>query len=139
MADTFSSQVNAWTRKTKARTVAVFRDAAQTVVDEVRKTKADGGNMPVDTGNLRRSMRVSTSQLPDTSDKEFNEQTSIPLVIAKADIGDTVYMGFQASYAAAQEYGTSKTPANRFVGLTVQRWPEIVANSARNIEAKVKK
>jgi len=61
---TFSASVSAWARRSDARLVAVFRDATQQVANDVRIPKKKGGNMPVDTGNLRRSLASSTVEMP---------------------------------------------------------------------------
>jgi len=50
------------------------------------------------------------------------------LVIAKAKIGETIYLGFQANYAGIQE------AKNGFVRLTAQRWPAIVKASSAKIK-----
>lgn len=170
MAQSFSASVDAWTRESEARLTAVFRDAAQTVANDVREPVGAGGHMPVDTGNLRRSLMASTSEIPTISnnaDQRFagNDQ-QINLVIAGAEIGQTIYLGFQANYAAHMEYGTSPHviepkeklalhwyqngtgvfakkvhhPGTRpfgFVRLTAARWPEIVSASVQRIRSRV--
>ncbi|PCI03469.1 MAG: hypothetical protein COB78_10860 [Hyphomicrobiales bacterium] len=129
---------------------AVFRDAAQTVVNDVRLPKSKGGHMPIDTGNLRRSLSASTTAMPNiNADKaEFSENNGqITLTIAGANIGETLYFGFQAAYARRMEYGFKGADSlgrvynqegSGFVRLTAQRWPEIVKASAKKIKAKVK-
>lgn len=148
MTKSFSAQIEDWVRKSNDRMTAVFRTAAQDVANDVRKPKADGGHMPIDTGNLRRSFSVSTDAMPQTKEGEFSDQgAQITISIASAEIGDTLYMGFQAVYAARMEYGfdgtdslgrTYKQPGNGFVRLTAQRWPEIVDQAAAKVKARVK-
>ncbi|KWT70771.1 hypothetical protein APY04_0832 [Hyphomicrobium sulfonivorans] len=89
--------------------LAVFRDAAQTVANEVRKPEGAGGNMPVDTGNLRRSLAASTDSMPQVQPgvATFSDNDSqITAVISNAPLGSTIYLGFQADYAVHMEYGT---------------------------------
>lgn len=133
---TFSASVNAWVRQSDARLQAVFRDAVQQVANDVRIPKAAGGNMPVDTGNLRRSLTASTVEMPRTTGNEkrtFDQDgiTNITMTIAKAKLGETIYLGFQANYAPFQEI------KNGFVRLTAQRWPNIVQASATRIRQRV--
>jgi hypothetical protein len=170
VAGSFHAQVSAWAQKSQARLTAVFRDSAQTVANEVRRTIPQGGAMPIDLGNLRRSLMASTSAMPSivsNPDQQFagNDQ-QINLVIAGAQIGQTVHLGFQANYAAHMEFGTSphviepknakalrwysggasvfatrvQHPGTRpygFVRTTAQRWQEIVGESAQRIQSRV--
>ena len=149
MAQSFHAQVSDWAGASKERLTAVFRDATQTVANEVRKPKAAGGNMPVDLGNLRRSLMASTAALPSVqtgNDQTFADNDGqITLVIAGAQLGQTIYLGFQAGYARRREYGFDGADSlgryysergDGFVRLTAQRWPEIVAESARKIQRR---
>lgn len=149
MAQSFHAQVSAWAAQSQQRLTNVFRDATQTVANEVRKPKSKGGNMPVDLGNLRRSLMASAATMPTVrtgKDQEFAENDgAISLVIAGASIGQTIYLGFQAGYARRREYGFSGADAlgrhyseagDGFVRLTAQRWPEIVADSAWKIQRR---
>lgn len=168
--NSFETQVSQWAAQTKERMVAVFRDAAQTVANEVRKPVAAGGRMPVSTGNLRRSLMASTSGVPAVrqgEDQEFGENDGqITMVIAGAQITDTITLAFQANYARHMEYGTKPhmiyprekqalhfyvggegvfassvkhpgTQAFAFVRTTAQNWPQIVEDSARRIQSRV--
>jgi len=149
MAKAFTAKVTKWARGNQGRLTAVFRDSAQTVANEVRKDKGHGGNMPVDTGNLRRSLIISTVEMPtiNTNAKDFKDRSdNIKLTIAKANIGQTIYLGFQAVYARRMEYGfvgedslgrTYNQKGNGFVRLTAQRWPQIVRESILKIKARV--
>jgi hypothetical protein len=156
--------------KTQQRMEAVWRDAAQTVANEVRRPVSAGGNMPIDTGNLRRSLMASTAAIPEIRPTEIegfvDNDGQITLVIAGAKLGQTIYLGFQANYAAHMEYGTAPhkifpkdkkalffhvggagvfaasvnhpgTKPFGFVRLTAQRWPQIVDASAQRIQSRV--
>lgn len=134
MADKFEAQVSEWARQTEARLTATFRDAAQRVANETRQPVGAGGNMPVVTGNLRRSLAVSTVEMPQPRGGNERFETdpgqNITLTIARAQLGQTVYLGFQAIYARYQEnrYG--------FVRLTAQRWPQIVREAAEAMKSR---
>lgn len=145
----FSSQVNAWALATEARTAAVFKDAAQTVANEVRTPLGAGGNMPIDTGNLRRSLTASRDVMPSIkvgADTFADGSSDISLTIAGANLGDTIYIGFQAAYARRVNYGFTGVDSlgrkynqagRHFVELTAQRWPQIVAASNLKIQKAV--
>lgn len=134
MADKFEAQVSEWARQTEARLTATFRDAAQRVANETRQPVGAGGNMPVVTGNLRRSLAVSTVEMPQPRGGNERFETdpgqNITLTIARAQLGQTVYLGFQAIYARYQEnrYG--------FVRLTAQHWPQIVREAAEAMKSR---
>lgn len=131
----FTAQIGDWARQSQARALAVLKDATQTVANDIRIPKSRGGHMPVDTGNLRRSLTISKVEMPrPPTDKkrEFADSSgNITLTIASLKIGETIYLGFQANYASIQEN------LNGFVRLTVQRWPEIVAASAKKLQGRV--
>lgn len=130
----FSAQVSAWAQQTEQRMTAVARYAAQTVANEVRKPVGEGGNMPVITGNLRRSLLASTSEMPSMrrDQREFGSNDGqIALTIAGWEMGTVLHLGFQAAYARVREYDRG------FVRLTAQRWPQIVAEAARTIQGRV--
>lgn len=144
----FAAKLSDWAKETEKRMQAVFRQSAQTVANEVRKPKGKGGHLPVDTGNLRRSLIASTVEMPTTSAQaEFPDKTeNIKLTIAGMKLGETVYLGFQAAYARRQEYGfqgedalgrTYHQAGNGFVRLTAQRWGSIVEETARKLKSKV--
>lgn len=145
MTTNFTAQVKGWTEKAKRNPTLVFKQAAQNLVDEVLKPKQQGGNMPVDTGNLRRSLMASTSRMPvvESGRSEFPDNGGqINLTIAGATERDTIYFGFQAAYAMRMEYGFTgqdslgrnyNQTGNRFVGLAVDRWQQIVDKAAKEI------
>ncbi|MCW0014908.1 hypothetical protein [Rhizobium sp. BT-226] len=140
----FAAQVSEWAKSELERSEAVFQTAAQEVANEVRTPVSEGGRMPLKTGNLRRSLMASTSDMPRIQEgKTTFSDSGIELVIAGAELGSTIYLGFQAAYAARMNYGFVGTDAlgrtyNQvgygFVDAVAQRWPQIVAQA----EAKVR-
>lgn len=137
MTTSFAAQVDAWTRETKARMTAVFRESAEDVKEAMQEPVGAGGNMPVDTGFLRASLVGSTNTMPairpdahppdDAAKGSFRESGQVSLVIAGAEIGDTIYLGYTAAYARPVEYGGENRPGRGFVRLAAQRWQSIVA------------
>lgn len=140
----FSASVSEWAQQEIGAAEAIFQDAAQTVANEVKTPIASGGHMPVKTGNLRRSLMASTAEMP--SIKEGKQQFTdggIEMIIAGAELGSTVFLGFQAAYALRMEFGfvgedslgrTYNQEGFGFVASVAQRWPQIVKDS----EAKVR-
>ncbi|WP_426235863.1 hypothetical protein [Pararhizobium sp. DWP1-1-3] len=133
----FAAQVSEWCQQVEGAAEAVFQTAAQAVANEVREPLASGGRMPIDTGNLRRSLMASTSAMPTVKpDQETFSDSGLELVIAGAELGSTVYLGFQAAYAARMNFGfVGEDSLGRvynqtgygFVDAVAQRWPQIVA------------
>ncbi len=146
MADDFTGTISAWATQERARMEAVFRTAAQDIYAELRLTVFQGGRLPIDTGNLRRSFMASTAQIPNRGEgqtvfPDYGPQSE--MVIANAPLGSTIYIGSQAAYAARMNYGFVGTDSlgrsyNQkgygFLDAAQQRWPQIV----KEAEAKVR-
>lgn len=153
---TFGAAVDAWTKATDARLEAVFHESTKRVIQEVRKPKGKGGNMPVDTGFLRNSLVASTDGPTPVSDTKPTEGRTydqsgdtldgpISLVIAGARIGQTIWACFTAAYAARMEYGfsgedslgrTYSQAGNGFVRLAAQRWTKIVEGVVEELKQR---
>ncbi|ACI55694.1 conserved hypothetical protein [Rhizobium leguminosarum bv. trifolii WSM2304] len=142
----FAAEVSEWCRQFEGAAEAVFQTAAQTVANEVRTAVAEGGRMPVKTGNLRRSLMASTSAMPTIKEgKETFSDSGLELVIAGAELGSTVYLGFQAAYAARMNYGfvgtdslgrTYNQAGYGFVDAVAQRWPQIVTQAEATVRGR---
>ncbi|NTG48578.1 hypothetical protein G6M04_14390 [Agrobacterium rhizogenes] len=128
------------------RAEAVYQTAAQTVANEVRTPVAEGGRMPIKTGNLRRSLMASTSTMPTIVEgKQTFSDSPVELIIAGAELGGTIYLGFQAAYAARMEYGfVGEDSLGRvynqtgfgFVASVAQRWGEIVREAEQTVRSR---
>jgi hypothetical protein len=142
----FAAQVSEWCQQVEGAAEAVFQTAAQAVANEVREPLASGGRMPIDTGNLRRSLMASTSAMPTIKpDQETFSDSGLELVIAGAELGSTVYLGFQAAYAARMNFGfVGEDSLGRvynqtgfgFVDAVAQRWPQIVAAAEATVRGR---
>lgn len=142
----FSAAISEWGRAELDRADAIFQDAAQTVANEVRTTVNDGGRLPIDLGNLRRSLMASTADMPTVKpEQETFADSGIEMVIAGAELGSTVYLGFQAAYAARMEYGfvgtdslgrTYNQAGFGFVAAISQRWPQIVSEAEARVRSR---
>jgi hypothetical protein len=89
------------------------------------------GRLPIDTGYLRASFtaRRGDVDLPLT-DRPSDERTytfdgsPVSAVLASTPLGQTITLGFTAKYAYPMEFRYA------FTRLPLQRWPQIVANTA---------
>lgn len=173
----FAAEVEEWVKQSQARLNAVYRGSVQDLVDEMQKvgpsvaaTRAAiratkgmgpisapgaGGHMPVDTGFLRASFRL-TKGAPAPIDTSNPSRPSVAynpdgpsVVIAGLQIGETVYGSYTAAYARRLNYGfvgedslgrTYNQRGYYFVDLAVQKWQQIVNNNVQKlrdaIEAK---
>ena len=140
----FSAAVAQWADKVGGAVEAIFKEATHEVVEEMQKPIEQGGRMRVDTGFLSASLLASSTSMPainasanpvagGTYAADFGQ---IEAVIVGADIGDTLYFGYTASYAGHREYG-AKQPADGFVRLAAQNWPLIVDRRASELKARL--
>ncbi|MGH2342567.1 hypothetical protein ACRC7T_13915 [Segnochrobactraceae bacterium EtOH-i3] len=139
----FADACSAWARESKARMTGVFRQSAQTVYTEIQKS----AKLPKVTGNLRRSLLVSTAAMPLQAEPkvEFKEEIpDRPLAIATATLDDTIFVGLQANYAHRVNYGFVGVDSigrkydqkgAHFIEDVIDRWPEIVKSAAAKVEA----
>lgn len=135
MAETATAKVTKWASATRERMVAVRNEAAQRLVEEMQTPVGEGGNMPVDTGFLRASLvGTANAAVPVTYNPGGSIHTWSPeefaLSLLAWDLNTSFHATYTANYAAAVNYGARGHPGRQFVGLAVQRWPQIVADVA---------
>lgn len=141
----FSAAVAQWADKVEGAVEAVFKESVQEVIEEMQTPVGQGGRMRVDTGFLRASLLASSTSMPTiiASAKPIEGGTytadfsQIEAVIAGADIGDTLYFGYTASYAGHREYGSNGQPADAFVRMAAQNWPIIVDRKAAELKSRL--
>ena len=121
-----------WTKKTEKRIDAVLKDATQSVVAVAQQTKAKGGRMPVDTGNLRNSLQSSVA-----GGAMGEGASSYILVAGNMKGGDLATFTWTAEYAAAVNNGNRGRPGAHFVEGAVDEWPAIVRASIAKAKARV--
>ena len=132
MANSFTAQIDEFTRQTEARMMAVFKQSAQDVMREASKPVAQGGNMPVDTGFLRNSLthEVDGSALAKGGD-------GYTLAIAQMKPGQAYRGTWTANYARAVHYGTRGRAGRMFAALAAQRWQEFVRKNAAELKRRI--
>jgi hypothetical protein len=142
---TFAAQVSDWVRKVKGAEEAVFKESVQELANRVQTTRNAGGRMRVDTGFLRASLMASTSAMPLIDPKKgpvegqtyaFDAEV-IEAVIAGSELGDTIYLGYTAAYAAHREYGARGQAPDAFVRTAAQQWPQIVDEKAAELKSRL--
>jgi hypothetical protein len=128
MAGTFAADLRKFADLTKRDLRDVFRASVQDVVEDMQTPKAQGGRMPVDTGNLRNTMvsGLNGSFGPPSAD-------GYALTIAGADVGDVARFGYTAKYAIHQELGSQGRAGNHFMGTAAAKWPQVVEANARKL------
>jgi len=142
MADTtaiFNAQVDAFVRKTEQRLTAVFREASKRVVSKAQS------RIPVDTGFARASIRASLQAMPRIEPLSHGAPAArypdttpaVVLVIAGAEIKDTIYVGWTANYVSFLENGHSKQAPTGFVAISAQEWPTIVNQVAAELKGRI--
>ena len=120
---TFSGQVDEWVKQSKARMIAVFRTAVQYTVDQALD------RTPVDTGFLKSSMKASTggfAPLVGKGTATLSVAQPYELVIAGADLGDTIYANYTANYAQFVEHGARGRAGRHMIKLAAQNWQQNV-------------
>lgn len=120
----FAASVDDWVRQTEQRMTAVFRESTQRVA-----SLASNG-VPVDTGFARASVRASTESMPPIDPGAKGDEGgaypfdlgNVTLVIAGAELGQTIYIGWTAAYMLPLEFGHSKQAPAGFVRLAAAQW-----------------
>jgi hypothetical protein len=118
---------------------AVRDESIQRLVDEISTPGpsvahpggGEGGHMPIDSGFMRASVAAARGAVQLTTvEKPKGDATysysagEVSLVLAETPLGETITIGWRANYAEYANY------RYQFVGLGLQRWPQIVAETA---------
>jgi hypothetical protein len=118
----FAASIDEWVQASEQRMLAVFHESTQRVA-----SLANNG-VPVDTGFARGSVRASTEAMPsiDPNAKggsvSAEAMSAVTLVIAGSRLGQTVFIGWTASYILPLEYGHSQQAPSGFVRLAAAQW-----------------
>lgn len=134
----FAASVDDWVKETEQRMLAVFREGTQ------RVTSIAANGVPIDTGFARASIQASTESMPPIIDGKKGDagkvypvsMGQVSAVIANAQLGQVIYVGWTAAYVLPLEYGHSKQAPAGFVRLAAAQWPRIVAEVT--VEAKAR-
>ena len=138
MALDFSSQIDDWTKQSQQRILAVYKGSVQEFASRAQS------RIPVDTGFARASLRGSLEAMPQidpdfhgNADQTYNfDFSNIVLLINSAQPGQTIYLGWTASYVQQLEYGHSQQAPNGFIGITELEWPSIVQGEIEKAKSR---
>lgn len=136
----FAAKVKAFRDNIPERMKAVRDIAAQATIEEMQTPVAKGGNMPVDTGFLRASLRVATTPMPATMESPGGafrfDEGQVSLALLGAPIDAVVFATYGAHYARFAEYGARGRAGRGFVRLAAQNWQRNVDEAVRQVRAK---
>lgn len=132
----FSSQVLKFNAEAKEDSSLILRTAVDSLHKEIARPKSVGGNLPFDTGNLGRSIEVSTVAFPavDQTEVEYTSQ-DVSFTINSVEYGKPVYIGVRAVYGPRMNWGfvgqdslgrNYNQAGNHFVERGGSMWPSLV-------------
>ena len=124
-----------WTKKTERRIDAVLKDATQSVIAVAQQTKAKGGRMPVDTGNLRNSLQSSVAGGASGEGKE--SYIMVAAGMKGGDLATFTWGNDDVPYARPVNNGNRGRPGAHFVEGAVDQWPAIVRASIAKAKPRV--
>lgn len=135
--DQFTATVSNWVKETPQRLRGVFRESTQRVASNA----ANG--VPIDTGFARASVRASLDAMPFADKDKPKDVQAVPfdfsdvvLTIAKAELEDTIFIGWTANYAIFLEYGHSAQAPSGFVRIAAEQWPQIVSEVSAELKQR---
>lgn len=130
----FAATVGQWAVKVEGALDAVFKESAQELVSQLNIL------VPRDTGFLAASLVASVTAMPmiRAADGQVpGDLGEIVLVIAGLEAGETLYLGYTASYSAFVHYGANGRPGRPWVDMVAQRWASIVAAKAAEVKSRL--
>lgn len=135
----FLGQVERWVMQSQQRMEAVFKESTKRTVNIAQEL------IPVDTGFARASIRGSLESMPTidpsarpVAGQEYHyNEGEITSVIASARMGDTIYIGWTASYVGFLEAGHSQKAPAGFVRLAALQWNTTVAAVSSELKGRV--
>ena len=137
----FAETIGKWASQTPKRIEAVHKRSLEKLAMEMTRTRAEGGTVPVDTGNLYRSLVASTSGMPKTS-AQPSAGSNVNSVITTLRPNQPVWFGYTAAYARRMNFGfvgadslgrAYNQQGNHFVERAVAMWPEIVSDAVQEV------
>lgn len=148
MSKSFAATVSAWAAQSEKRLEATHRRSIEMLADEMRETKPNGGRLPFQTGNLARSLMASTQGMPQGAEGAavFLKDQDVGAVTATLELGQSVWIGYQAIYARRQNYGfvgadslgrVYNQAGSYFVEGAIANWQQIVAKAVAELQSGV--
>lgn len=138
MAKSLTADVHRIIRKNKTLMTMVVQEATQDLIHATQVPKAKGGKMPLDTGFLRASGRLSLSGVPSGpvrgKPKAQPGSYTAPenVTVAGFQLGGSIFWGWTAIYARRQEL------RNGFLRSNVRQWQKFVDGAVRKLRGKMR-
>ena len=135
----FSADVKRWGDRSLDKLLKVAKQSTQDVTRIAQTTVAQGGNMPVDVGNLRNNIiaqiegGITNQGDADAGKDSTTGLDAITLTIAQLQIGDVLAVEWAAEYSAARHYMKTDKGGGLWRDLAMQQWQTIVAKNARRV------
>lgn len=134
----FAATVDAWAKESQDRMERIWKMSSQ----ELGSVANNG--VPVDTGFARASFQASTESMPAINASATNKSGgavqanfgTISAVIASATLGQSIFLGWTASYILPLEYGHSKQAPQGFARIAAAQWPSIVSGVVAEAKAR---
>lgn len=145
----FAAQVGEWCHAVEGAFEVIFRESVQELVEEMDLLLVQSVyDQPISesgykrTGFLRASLVASLTAMPQLV--RHNPGVPVPadlgdvmMIITGADIGETIYLGYTANYAAFVHYSANGERGRPWVTMAAQRWPIIVDRVAARVKARL--
>lgn len=100
MAKFIIATLSQWAQQTQARMDAIVKGSTQEVCRVAQTIDDDGGRLPYDNGDLRRSFQSSLN-----GSVAGKGEDSYELVVGKMEAGDVAHFEWTVDYAARMNYG----------------------------------
>lgn len=137
-----NTTVGAWARESIARIEAVHKRSIEMLGDEMTRAKANGGRLPVESGNLQRGLLASQDSMPKTI-TEKSIGMDIGAFVATMDTSKPAWLGFSPVYSRRMNYGfvgadklgrVYNQAGNYFVEGAIAEWQNIVRRAAEDVK-----
>lgn len=156
MAESFTAQVHEIVRRNSRLMAMVAQEATQDLITATQTPRGKGGKMPVDTGFLRASGRMSLTGVPSgpvrpavkaapkikglrgaakrSHEKKRSQMYSAPDTVSLGGfkLGMSIFWGWTAIYARRQEL------YNGFLSSNVRNWQGFVDGAVRKLRDKLR-
>lgn len=143
MATSYTAQVDQDVAQVKELMLLARNEGVERQVELMQTPVGAGGNLRVDTGFLRASLKAAVGHAnftvtfrPDGEAKYSFDLGEVSLVIAGAELEDAIEVVYTANYARPREYGARGQQGDRWVALSSQRWPQTMAGVVKDIRAR---
>lgn len=146
MANDFASMVNKWCQQSEARLKLVWKLSVQDVVAYMQMSVEDGGHMPVRSGELRDSLRATSSMggaAPVARSGKGTDLSSFASLSLNTVSGGSIGFFYKAPHGLRMNYGFHGVDSlgrhydqkgYLFVEFAAQRWPTIVRKNAAAVK-----